>query len=368
MIFDFPTVKFQKGVLNFLNGKIISLPSDYKKTHNQSNLDEFYTNLLNTKQEKIEYGEDPLGFFFLKYDFICYIGLVCTCTKKSLGNRLKKKFPDNRFTLKYLSYRINEDHKLANYKELIPIDIITQNLHELRGLNAKVTDNVDSLLGFNSESEWEATFDNADINLKKIYVASRLTKFILDNTKFYDPKFWETLKIKRGRFFAVHGSVNKIVKIYRNDFKLEKPDLDFKGHSYRKLEGEKQYFEVLIKILVENAYKYSPFNKLGPKISIQEKEKTISIQASSYGHIIPKQDRIHLFTKGFRSGVNKTKAEGTGIGLYNAQRLTEKFDGTLIYSCEVLSTENEIEIGWNTFTLEFKNTHEGNKKNLHNNG
>ena len=364
MIFDFPAAKFQKGSVEFNDGKIIDLPSDYRKSHNRKIVTDFYSNLLEKKSDELEYGEDPLGFFFLKYDFICYIGLVCTCTKKSLGNRLKKKFPDNKFTLKYLSYRIKEDHKLINFNELIPIDIVTHNLHELRGLNAKVTDNVDLLLGFNSESEWEKTFDNADHNLKKIYVASRLTKFILDNTKFYDPKFWDTLKIKRGRYFVAHGSVNKIVKIYRNDFKLEKPDLEFKGNSFRQLEGEKQYFEVLIKILVENAYKYSPFKKLGPKIIIKEQGKTINIVAQSYGQIIPKQDRLHLFSKGFRSGVNKTKAEGTGIGLYNAKRLTEKFDGTLTYSCDVQSTEEGNEIGWNIFTLTFKNTHDPNTKKI----
>ena len=51
----------------------------------------------------------------------------------------------------------------------------------------------------NSDEEWEEKFDNQTENIKKIYVGSRLIKFILDNIKFYQPNFFKNLKIKYDR-------------------------------------------------------------------------------------------------------------------------------------------------------------------------
>ncbi|MDN5200885.1 sensor histidine kinase [Fulvivirgaceae bacterium BMA10] len=361
MISDFPFAKFENSSVEFYDGQAVKLPKEYRRKSNFSLLHNFYSNLLLNKPVEIEIGEDPLGFHFFQYDYICIIGIVCQTQRRSKFNSLKKKYPLNQFSTEFLKHRIIEEHKLANHKEHIPINVVSQNLHEIRGLNAKVTSNVDVLLNFEDEATWEDKFDSANVNLKKIYVASRLTKFILDNTKFYDPDFWDTLELNKERFFVIHRCVNKIVKIYRNDFKLEKPDLEFTGNSYRKLAGDKEYFEVLIKILVENAYKYSPYKKLGPKIKIVENDKRVNIEAHSYGQIIPNEDRQHIFTKGFRSSVNKGKAEGTGMGLHNAKRLVEKFGGSIQYECNPIKSEQDIELGWNIFKLEFLNTYSPQK-------
>ena len=357
---DFPLAKFENGEVVFEDGEAIKLPIEYLKDSNREVLHSFYSKLLNEKNENPQNGEDPLGFTFIQFDYLCIVGVVCVCQKRSTYNRLRKKYPQNVFNLNYLKFRILESHKLENYQEFIPIKVVSQNLHEIRGLNAKVTSHVDDLLKFEDERSWEETFDNADPNLKKIFVASRLTKFILDNTKFYDPKFWDHLEFSKGRYFNIHGSVSKIVKIYKNDFKIDKPDLEFTGHCHRKLEGDKEYFEILIKILVENAYKYSPYKKLGPKIKIIQMGSKVLIEAHSYGQIIPEEDRKHIFSKGFRSSVNKGKAEGTGMGLYNAARLAEKFGGKIQYSDKESGAANPS-LGWNIFSLIFQITYDKNK-------
>jgi two-component system sensor histidine kinase ArlS len=351
---DFPNAYFTNGKIEFHEGKAVQLPSIYNKTTNHELLREFYTEVLEHKTEEVETGIDPLGFTYFHLDYICIVGIICFKENKSNHNNLKKKFKENQFSEKLITHRLTEEHKLENNIEHIPIKVISQNLHEIRGLNAKVTSHIDAIMNLDDEELWEERFDNANENIRKIYVASRLTKFILDNTKFYDPKFFDGLELKHDRYFVIHRSVSKIIKIYRNDFKVEKTEIDFSGNSFRKLSGDKEYFEVLIKILVENAIKYSPYKKLGPKIIISENGNEVKIETHSYGQIIPKEDHQHLFTSGFRSSVNKGKAEGTGMGLYNAKRLTEKFRGTIDYkSRKVEGTEN---LGWNIFILVFENT------------
>lgn len=362
MIFDFPSVMITDGKAIFNAGKYLNLPVEYFKDCNSKILTSFYNKLfIDNHSNELVSGEDPLGFYFFKYDFICYVGLVVDCEKRSKLNNLRKKHPQNKFTKSYISKRIEEEHKLINFKEYIPIEVITQNLHELRGLNAKISSNIDTILKVEDENQWESKFDDAEHHIKKIYVASRLIKFILDNTKFYNPDFWDNLDLKKDRYFIAHRSVSKIVKIYRNDFKREKPDLEFSGNSHRKLQGDKEYFEILIKILVENAYKYSDYKKIGPQVKIKEANHKIIIEVRSYGKIIPEEEREFLFTKGFRSTINKIKRDGTGMGLYNAKMLTQKFNGKIKYCIQTIKKEEGFELGWNIFTITFNNTFDSTK-------
>ena len=354
MIRDFPAAKIIGGLATFQNGTFCELPSEYSKPSNDKVLQIFYSKLLKNTPTKLVFGIDSLGFNYFQIGLICYVGLICENTSRSTYNNLKKKFPKNKFNIDYIKKRIEEEHKLLNFQEYIPIEAVAQNLHEIRGLNAKISDNLDYLLKFDSEESWDEQFEASDPHLRKIYVASRLTKFILDNTKFYNPDFWETLVLNKDRYLTPHRSVSKIVKIYRNDFKKDKPDISFNGFSTRKIQGDKEYFEILIKILIENAFKYSTIKSIGPKVEIFESKQSIIISVSSYGKLIPDDDKRKVFLKGYRSNVNKKSIDGTGMGLYNAKKLTEKFSGTIVLDTK--KATSEADLGWNTFKLTFNQT------------
>lgn len=203
-----------------------------------------------------------------------------------------------------------------------------------------------------SEAEWDDKFEKQSENIKKIYVGSRLIKFILDNVKFYIPDFFDNLKLNDERAFMPHRSVSKIVKIYRNDFKKDRADIEFTGSCLSKINGDKEYFEILIKILVENALKYSEFpKKIGPKVIISENKEQILIQVHSYGRAIPKTEQPYLFSKGFRSSSNRQSKEGTGMGLYNAKQLAKHFNSKIEFSDKEVSKDKNIDLAWNIFTL-----------------
>lgn len=359
---DFPSVKFYNNQINFEDGKFCQLPIEYKRESNKKTLENFYKNILDSNSSELLIGEDVFGFNYFKIELICYVGLICDSSKRSKSNNLKKKYSSNKFQLDYIINRIKEENKLMNYQEYIPISVVSQNLHEIRGLNGKVTDNLDSLLRFDNEEKWDEQFDAADPYLRKIYVANRLIKFILDNTKFYNPNFWDTLSLNKDRYFNPHRCISKIVKIYRNDFKKEKPDISFQGNSIRKLQGNKEYFEILIKIFVENALKYSSIRSIGPQIKLIENNKTVVIEIRSFGNLIPNEDKKNIFLKGYRSNINNLSIEGTGMGLYNAKKLIEKFGGSIEFSTKnANSDDNKLIIGWNIFTLTFENTFDADK-------
>ncbi|MEK8180769.1 HAMP domain-containing sensor histidine kinase [Flavobacterium buctense] len=356
-LYSYPYILQDKKDVLFFDGRLTDLPKEYRKETNKKSLTEFYNKILGKgSTSEIIFGIDPLGFTYLNLDFVCYIGLITNLNEvKSKYNNLGKKYPDNKFNLLYLKKQIQFEYDLVNFKEYIPIDIVTQNLHELRGLNSKISGNIDAIMNIQNEAEWEDKFDEQSENIKKIYVGSRLIKFILDNFKFYIPDYFENLKLNYDKSFIVHRSVSKIVKIYRNDFKKDKAEIDFSGTSSGKIKGEKEYFEILVKILIENALKYSEFPKrIGPKVLIKEEAQNIIIEVHSYGRAIPESERRYLFLKGFRSSVNKASKEGTGMGLYNAKQLSKHFNGNLYFTCKDVSNDDSINLAWNIFTLKIE--------------
>ncbi len=194
-----PTVRLLNGIPVFSSGTYCDLPQEYSRRSNVGKLTEFYSSLL-ASQDGLVCGTDPLGFDFVKKDFLCYTGLVCGFGLRSQFNRMRKKHPDRVFKKEYILARIESEYGLKNFEEFIPIDAITQNIHELRGLNGKISAHIDAIMGVRSEADWEEAFERASDPIKKIYVGSRLIKFILDNTRFFNRTSSQTWSCGRAEF------------------------------------------------------------------------------------------------------------------------------------------------------------------------
>jgi len=357
-LLGYPNARLTKSGLVFSDGHFCRLPIEYKSGKSKIGLDAFYNELLKKQNsEELVSGVDSQGFTYIKIGFLCYVGIVTNLCGRKLHKKLKLKHSSNNLKLDYIKKKAIFEYDLLNYREYLPIDIITQNIHEIRGLNSKISGNIDAIMKIDNEIEWEEKFDQQSSTVKKIYVGSRLIKFILDNFKFYIPNFFENLELNKDSTFIAHRSVSKIVKIYRNDFKKDRADIIFEGKSFGKVIGEKEYFEILIKILIENALKYSEFpKKIGPKVIINENAMNIRVEVHSYGRAIPDSDQNFLFVKGFRSKVNRVTKEGTGMGLFNAKQLAKHFNGTIEYKNKDVSKDESIDLAWNIFTLELKKT------------
>lgn len=352
MKLSFPSVRIFEKEIIFESGKYCSLPKEYFKKSNVSELEVFYKNVLNSKKGCCEpqTGTDPIGFDFIIMDYICYIGLIFIGERSSKKNTNKKKYPQNKFSKDYIIERIHEEYDLLNLNKFIPVQVFSQSMHELRGLNSKVSGHIDKLLNFSSDEEWDVQFDKADNSLKKIYVGTRLIKFILDNIRFFNPQNVQNLHIDKTFKFSAHRSLYKIVKIYENDFQEDKSAIEFTGKSYKYLAGEKEYFEILIKAIVENALKFSTDKRIGPKIKINEEKNRLIIVISSYGRLIPSEERDDIFTRGYRSKIHE-HTKGTGMGLFISKKLAEHLNIDIKYKAEEISDDRNIKLGWNKFVL-----------------
>lgn len=352
MKLNYPSVRIIENQLVFETGKYCSIPKEYEKQSSTHIIQEFYRKIIESKKGCCSpvVGTDSLGFDYIIIDYICYIGLIFIHENTSIKNGNKKKYPHNKFPKDYLIERIKEEYDQLNLNKYIPVHVFSQSMHELRGLNSKVSGHVDKLLNFSSEEEWGGQFDKADLSLKKIYVGTRLIKFILDNIRFFNPQNIQYLKLDKTFRFVAHRSLYKVVKIYENDFLEDKAVIDFTGGSYKYLAGEKEYFEILIKAIVENALKFSTDKRIGPKIKIYDETNKLIIEIASYGRLIPLEEREDIFLRGYRSKIHEN-TKGTGMGLFIAKKIAEQFCISIKYKQQEVSTDKSIKIGWNKFVL-----------------
>lgn len=103
-------------------------------------------------------------------------------------------------------------------------------------------------------------------------------------------------------------------------------------------------FEQLLRIFLDNAYKYSSDDI---DVSIDETERTVIISVTDYGMGIPEEDLSEIFTRFYRVDKARTrKTGGSGLGLSIAKQLAENND----IDISVESTVNE----GTTFTLTMK--------------
>lgn len=103
-------------------------------------------------------------------------------------------------------------------------------------------------------------------------------------------------------------------------------------------------FEQLLRIFLDNAYKYSSDDI---DVNIDETDKSIIIAVTDYGIGIPKEDLNEIFTRFYRVDKARTrKTGGSGLGLSIAKQLAENND--IEISAESIFTEGS------TFTLTMK--------------
>ena len=172
---NFPSVKAIGNQSSFIDGEFCSLPKEYCKPVNKRILENFYNKILgDASSNEVVIGVDPLGFTYLNIDFLCYVGLVSIVKQRGKYNNLTKKYPNNKFNLEFLKKQIQFEYDLLNFKQYVPIEIVTQNFHEMRGLNSKISGNIDKIMGIGDEAEWDEKFEQQSETVKKIYVGSRV--------------------------------------------------------------------------------------------------------------------------------------------------------------------------------------------------
>jgi signal transduction histidine kinase len=100
------------------------------------------------------------------------------------------------------------------------------------------------------------------------------------------------------------------------------------------IKGDRDLLLALFQNLLENAVKYSPVNGL-VELNVVDAGEFLRVSVSDRGPGIAKEELPHLFQRFYRSPQTSQKAEGVGLGLAIAQKISEVHGGHLTVSSKV---------------------------------
>jgi len=138
---------------------------------------------------------------------------------------------------------------------------------------------------------------------------------------------------------VMNQALNFEAILYENNIDLDcdiKENISFKGN--------KEGFNQLIGILIDNAIKHS-FKDTEIKIILKENKQKIHLSVENIGENIPKEDLEKIFERFYR--VDKSRARekgGYGLGLSIAKTIVEKYNGKIYAESEKNRTIFHVEL------------------------
>lgn len=109
------------------------------------------------------------------------------------------------------------------------------------------------------------------------------------------------------------------------------------------IEGDKNSLVNLIKIILDNAIKYSP---TGSRVEMSAKisDSSVIIQIKDQGIGIEKRDLLHIFDRFYRADKSRSNSDGYGLGLSIAKKIAEMHQGSITLTTSVVGQGTTVSI------------------------
>lgn len=256
---------------------------------------------------------------FLNYDFL-------NALKNSQGKTIKIESEINsRIFLINISF-IREDNKyILTFFDITDLknvdrmrkDFISNISHELKTPLTAIYGYLETIEMEYKDIKYVPIIKNHVENMNKL-VEEILTLSYLETSP----------KIKKEEFLLT-DSVKNILKGFEEDFKKKNLKMDF-SFSDEKIyfNGDKEKIERMIKNLVENSIRYTDKGYI--KISLEKKDKNISLTVEDTGIGIPKKEIERIFERFYTIDKSRSKKYGGfGLGLSIVKHIVKLHDGKI---------------------------------------
>jgi signal transduction histidine kinase len=150
----------------------------------------------------------------------------------------------------------------------------------------------------------------------------RLMKYLLDTTKVQEGKLQYQMKL-----FNFSTLLKEVVR----DFKIISPShtLIIKDNAKKKVYGDREHLEQVMRNLVSNAIKYSPDNNKVIITTKSDNDKLI-VGVQDFGIGISTDEQNRVFERFFRVSSPKGKTfSGLGLGLYVNAEIVKRHNGRI---------------------------------------
>lgn len=165
--------------------------------------------------------------------------------------------------------------------------------------------------------------ESLDASLQEV---SRLKKLIVDLLELTRAENNRALIGEKAIVERIVHQVVKNLEIIHPDFQFE---LNLDPLLPQQIPMSDQHFQQVLIIILDNAIKYTKEKKL-IQISVKQEDGEISISVTDYGIGIPSEHIPEVFNRFYRIDKARSRENGgTGLGLSIAQRLIEKYQGSI---------------------------------------
>ena len=205
--------------------------------------------------------------------------------------------------------------------------------HELKTPLAVIEANADVLENEVGNNKWLTYIQNETESMDKLINELLLLAKIenVDNIKNYE-RFNLSTQIETSALMFESMAYEKQVKIVTN----------IQNDIY--INGNKQDFEHIVSILVDNAIKHSEANK-DIQVELSKEKNTIILQVKNYGEPIPEDQKDKIFERFYRVDKSRNRSEKRyGLGLAIAKSIVEKYNGKIEVICKENTTNFIVNI------------------------
>jgi len=319
-----------------------------------------YNNCQNAEKVDTLY-ECPYGFNYLKSESKIFFGILipdknpskqkrksiyefpdCVITKSAFDNfilfcrniseEIEKNITNekDRVINDYVKQNLFKENLLAGIK-----DSINQNLsffHDYQQINGTINRNINVIIREKTKCTDEITDDilaKCSQNEVAIYYASQILEEKLSIAKAMRDFSWLN-RTSENKRFSVHGCVLKYVRMYKSITEQKSIRIDVLGKSHQEIIKNPKAFSIIPHTFIDNAIKYSPKTE---KITIyvNDEKEFITFSVKSLGPKITKREYTQIFVPFYRGEfAKKVEEDGSGYGLYVAQRIAKEHLNSLI--------------------------------------
>lgn len=195
--------------------------------------------------------------------------------------------------------------------------------HELKTPLAVIEANTDVLENEIGNNKWLKYIQNEIENMDKLVNELLLLAKIenIDYIKKYE-KFNLSTKIETSAAMFESIAYEKQVKIITG---IEKDIY---------INGNKQDFEHVLSVLLDNAIKHSEIDK-EVKIELFKEKNSIVLQVKNYGEPILEEEKNKIFERFYRVDKSRNRSEKRyGLGLAIAKSIVDKYNGKIDVECK----------------------------------
>jgi K+-sensing histidine kinase KdpD len=219
-------------------------------------------------------------------------------------------------------------------------------LHDIRTSVGVVLSCAQQVVDLATGNSFEEKLDNADEETFSLFQAISLLEDQLELADIImNP---QAITYGQKHVSSLHGFLHKMVKIFKPRAAERSVDLEMKGHSYGQISAYNS-FQFIPLVLLDNAVKYSFSNKT-IYINVQEHGKTVRVTVSSFGYVVPDDEKAAIFEKYYRTDAAQVQtSRGMGIGLYLGKMIADAHGFVINYEAHSVDPRG---IGVNEFYFE----------------